>query len=48
MLKNIAELFCKACLLTITEINNNNNENLSQRIYPLELDLSQNYYSYIR
>lgn len=47
MLKNIAELFYKACLLTITEINNNN-KNLSQRIYPLEVDLSQNYYSYIR
>ena len=32
MLKNIAELFYKTCLLTITKINNNNNKNLSQNL----------------
>lgn len=40
MLKNIAELFYKACLLTITKINNNNNKYLSQRIYSLKVYLS--------
>lgn len=41
MLKNIAELFYKACLLTITKINNNNNNKyLSQRIYSLKVYLS--------
>ena len=39
MLKNIAELFYKACLLTMTKINNNN-KYLSQRIYSLKVDLS--------
>ena len=33
MLKNIAELFYKACLLTITKINNNNNKNVTEFIH---------------